>query len=122
MVDERDELKLAVTARESELATLHGQFDAESARAKDLETRLDAALKSSTDLTSQNLDLAGRLTMAQIRRLEAEKKWLELALSQPSRTVAAVENARGAPAGPKTESATLRAVPPAAEQLPEKHP
>jgi chromosome segregation ATPase len=97
VVEERDQLRLTLTAKESELVQLHQQLDKESALANDFEARLRTAEQARTELTNQNLDIAGRLTTAQIKRLEAEKKWLELSISLPTKTVAAVENSLAVP-------------------------
>jgi hypothetical protein len=95
VVEERDRLSFALTAREAELAKTKELLDVESARALDLDARLVAAEAARAELVSQNLELAGRLTTAQIRRLEAEKQWLELSLATPAKTVAAdVKGAR----------------------------
>ena len=111
VVDERDRLQLSLTERDGELAALHKQFDAESSRAKDLEARMKSAEQSASELTNQNLDLAGRVTTAQIRRLEAEKKWLELSISLPSKTVAAIENAHAPLGREKTDQTSLHTTP-----------
>ena len=93
VVAERDQLRLTLAARDSELAQARHQLATESARANDFEARMRSADHSNIELANQNLDLAGRLTTAQIRRLEAEKKWLEMSISVPNKTVAGVENA-----------------------------
>ena len=111
VVDERDRLQLSLAERGSEVATLHKQLEAASAHAKEFETRMRSAEQSTSELTNQNLELAGRLTMAQIRRLEAEKKWLELSISLPSKTVAAVENAQVVTGRDKTESTSMNIAP-----------
>ncbi len=89
VVEERDQLRLAVSARDSELAQLHQQLEREVARANGLESRVASAELASVGLAGQNLELAARLTTAQIKRLEAEKKWLELSISLPAKVVAA---------------------------------
>ena len=88
VVEERDQLRLTLSAREVELAQARQQLEQESTRAAELDSRARSTEVARLELVDQNLDLAGRLTMAQIRRLEAEKKWLELSISLPSKTVA----------------------------------
>lgn len=120
VVEERDRLQIALAERDVEAETLHKQLSVESSRAKDFETRLKTAEQSSNDLSTQNLELAGRLTTAQIRRLEAEKKWLELSISLPSKTVEAIENAQLVSGRKQTETASMRskaAAKPAVKEL-----
>ena len=83
VVEERDRLTLSLTKSESELAATRDALAKETTRANDLETRLAAVESERTELARQNLELAGRLTTAQIRRLEAEKLYLELSLATP---------------------------------------
>lgn len=77
VVDERDALAI-------EVDRLNADLDKSMAEAKDLRERLAAAQANLEDarselarLREQNRELAGRLTTAQIRRLEAEKLLLE---------------------------------------------
>ncbi len=83
-VDERDEMAL-------ELDALNHAMTAERARYVELERRFEELDTSVTSMRSekeqlevQNLDLASRLTTAQIRRLEAEKLLLEATLQAES--------------------------------------
>lgn len=103
VVEERDQLRLALSARESELVQLHQQFEREVARANGLESRVASAELASVGLAGQNLELAARLTTAQIKRLEAEKKWLELEISLPTKVVAAAPTPTATGAREKTE-------------------
>jgi hypothetical protein len=112
VVEERDRLQLSLAERDSELISLHKQLDATTARAGEFEARMKTAEHTTSELTDQNLDLAGRLTMAQIRRLEAEKKWLELSIAVPGKTVAASMSAPTTGARAKTEPAALPTVKP----------
>ena len=88
VVEERDQLRLVVSARESELVQLRQQLEREVARSNGLESRVVSAEQASVGLAGQNLELAARLTAAQIKRLEAEKKWLELSIALPAKVVA----------------------------------
>jgi len=88
VVEERDQLTLEIAARDAEIAQMRKTLELEVARANEFEARVKTAEQSSTELCSQNLDLAARLTTAQIRGLEAEKRWLELSLSLPAKTLA----------------------------------
>lgn len=106
VVEERDQLRLLVSARDNELAQVRQQLEQESLRANGLETRALAAEQSGAELANQNLELAARLTVAQIKRLEAEKSWLELSIALPTKTVAAGDATNA--------SAPLSAVKPAA--------
>jgi len=94
VVEERDHLQLSLADRDSELVLLRKQIEEERAHSVEVEARMKTAETASAELANQNLELAGRLTVAQIRRLEAEKKWLELSIALPAKTVAAVENAQ----------------------------
>ncbi len=107
VVEERDQLRLAVSARDSELARLRQQLDREVARANGLESRVLSAEQASVGLAGQNLELAARLTTAQIKRLEAEKKWLELAISLPAKVVAAAPATSANGAREKTEPVSM---------------
>ena len=91
VVEARDRLSQDLTARDAELAQLRKAYDNEVAKVSELEARVTTAERSTTELCSQNLDLAARLTTAQIRGLEAEKKWLELTLSLPAKSVATAD-------------------------------
>ncbi|HUR28563.1 MAG TPA: hypothetical protein VM509_10280 [Planctomycetota bacterium] len=112
VVEERDRLQLALAERESELSAVKKALETEASRTKELESRASAAVLSSAQLAEQNLDLAGRLAQAQIRRLEAEKQWLELSLALPAKTVAASTSSKPASSVEKTQ--------PAASKTPEK--
>jgi chromosome segregation ATPase len=89
VVEERDKLTLELASNAAELAHVQAALTAETARANQFEARLGTLEQSTSELGAQNLELAARLTAAQIRGLEAEKRWLELSLSLPANAVAA---------------------------------
>jgi hypothetical protein len=81
-IDERDGLK-------RELATLGGDFDNAKAQLADTQKQFAEAQKRLAELESdnkrqveENIDLAGRLVTAQIRRLQVEKILLEQKIAQ----------------------------------------
>lgn len=76
-VDERDELVLEVSAREKALAQSEGRCAELEQKNTALGLELEDLRSRLEDLQGENLDLAGRLATAQIRRLESEKLLLE---------------------------------------------
>lgn len=79
-VEERDEYLLEVEAQNRALELAEGRFQELSAQHDELAAAFDRLGVEKSDLELENADLAGRLTTAQIRRLEAEKAWLEAAI------------------------------------------
>jgi hypothetical protein len=98
VVEERDKLTLELTARDAEISQIRKTLELEVARSNEFEARVRTAEQTTAELCSQNLELAARLTTAQIRGLEAEKRWLELSLSLPAKTVASTPKRDSAPA------------------------
>jgi hypothetical protein len=86
-LEERDALQLEVRALRTELATTHDALRVSKSRSAELEARVQALDADSQARAKANMDLAGRLTTAQIRRLQAEKLLLETKL-QLSRAAA----------------------------------
>lgn len=123
VVSDRDRLQLLVASQEAEIAQMRAAAVNEAARLADVEARLASAERSAAELGNQNLDLAARLTTAQIRRYEAERKWLEALLAAPARTVAALDPRANAPAAPTAATgATPTPSPsPAGEGKPKEH-
>ena len=79
-VDERDELTLEVGALNDRIDHERQRYVELQRRLHELEATHEATRLEQRGLAEQNLELAGRLTMAQIRRLEAEKLLLESTL------------------------------------------
>jgi hypothetical protein len=77
VLDERDALASEVQALTKSLEKTDVDLSAARARAAELETKLASEVRARDELQRQNLELSGRLTTAQIRRLEAEKLLLE---------------------------------------------
>lgn len=123
VVSDRDRLQLLVASQEAEIAQMRAAAEAEAARLADVEARLASAERSAAELGNQNLDLAARLTTAQIRRYEAERKWLEALLAAPARTVAALDPRASAPAAPNAPAAATPPLnpAPAGEVKPKEH-
>jgi len=82
VIEERDALTLEVAALRSEVERARQALAGAEVRISELETRCTAADKERDALRSENVELAGRLTTAQIRRLQAEKMLLELRIAQ----------------------------------------
>ena len=85
VIEERDTLALEVAALEAELERLRQSLGAADERVVALERQAAAAAEENQRLRQENVDLAGRLTTAQIRRLQAEKILLELRLAEVER-------------------------------------
>ncbi len=77
VLDERDALAAEVKALTAALEKSEADLDQGRSASAELETKLAAAERAKDALLEQNLELSGRLTTAQIRRLEAEKLLLE---------------------------------------------
>jgi hypothetical protein len=97
-VEEKDALGLEVQALRAELERDKRAGNEGAKSLDDFASKLAAVVKDRDALTAENLDLAARLTTAQILRLEAEKSLLELQIDQHSR-----ESASRASAKPKPE-------------------
>lgn len=77
VIEERDGLSREVTSLQADLEQARAELRAALEVQEDLRQRLGALEATNTELVAENLDLAGRLTTAQIRRLQAEKLLLE---------------------------------------------
>lgn len=82
VIEERDVLSHEVLALGDELERARQALLSADQRGMELETRLAAAAEENQRLAAENVDLAGRLTTAQIRRLQAEKILLEQRLAE----------------------------------------
>jgi hypothetical protein len=82
VIEDRDRLALEVDALGAELERARAALTAADQRIAELERALAAAAGESERQKAENVDLAGRLATAQIRRLQAEKILLELRLSE----------------------------------------
>jgi len=82
VIDERDALTLEVTGTHNELNRTRTALMEADARIMALEERVTALTARSESLEVENMELAGRLTTAQIRRLQAEKILLEIRLEE----------------------------------------
>jgi len=82
VIEERDRLSMEVSALTDELDRAQRALVAADQRNAELEERLQSAGDENQRLREENVDLAGRLTTAQIRRLQAEKILLEQRLAQ----------------------------------------
>ena len=81
VLDERDQLLTEVDALQSALSKSQQQLNDERSQAAAQSTRIEALEEGKRRLLSENTELAGRLTTAQLRRLEAEKLLLETQLA-----------------------------------------
>lgn len=79
-VDERDELLLEVESQHEMLSAADTRIMALEAQNARIQTQLDAATLERNSLEGQTHDLAERLVTAQMKRLEAEKRYLETAI------------------------------------------
>lgn len=94
-VEERDEYLLEVEAQHAALEQAEQRAREQEARYGELRAAHDALAAENQRLAAENLDLAARLTTAQIRRLEAEKAWLEAAIE--SEAIRAMEQRDAGP-------------------------
>ena len=81
-VQERDEYLLEVEAQNRQLELCAGRNAELERRMGELQAAFDALGAKLAALEQENQDLAARLALAQVRRLEAEKAWLESAIAQ----------------------------------------
>ena len=77
VIDERDGLQLEVKSLRTDNERNRLALSESEARADQLQADLDRALADKQSLVDENMELASRLTNAQIRRLEAERMLLE---------------------------------------------
>ncbi len=102
-VRDRDALALEVDAQNTALEQAERRQRDLEARMEELQQAYDALGAQKEALEQEKLDLAARLTTAQIRRLQAEKAWLESAIEWrdlSERTAGAVEGASAAASEP----------------------
>lgn len=81
-IDDRDALELEMKAVDAALQRTQGALDEALAQVAAMEVEVQRLSAEHADLQAENLDLAGRLTTAQIRRLEAEKLLLEARIAE----------------------------------------
>ena len=79
-VDQKEKLELELSALQRALDEAEQGRLADEAERDGLQLRIDSLQGDVTRLEQQNLEIAGRLATAQIRRLEAEKLLLETTL------------------------------------------
>ncbi len=77
VLDQRDALELEVSSLLTELEKSHTRIGLVEGDQETLGRRVADLERENAELRAENRDLAGRLTTAQIRRLEAEKILLE---------------------------------------------
>jgi hypothetical protein len=82
VIEERDNLTLEVSALNSELNRTRTALVEADARITALEANVTSLTVERESLEAENMALAGRLTTAQIRRLQAEKILLEIRLEE----------------------------------------
>lgn len=82
VIEERDTLAHELSALNAELDHTRKTLTAADRRIAELESSVTAVEADKRALIDQNLDLAGRLTTAQIRRLQAEKILLQKNLAE----------------------------------------
>ena len=82
VIEERDQLALEVETLGGEIERARAALAAADQRIAELEAALATASAENQRQRTENVDLAGRLATAQIRRLQAEKILLELRLAE----------------------------------------
>ena len=82
VIEERDNLTLEVSALNTELNRTRTALVEADARISALEANATSLSAEKLSLEEENMALAGRLTTAQIRRLQAEKILLEIRLEE----------------------------------------
>lgn len=87
-VKERDDYREQCETQELALQQSARQIEEMQMRYETLQAELERTLTDLSEIQAQNDDLAGRLTTAQIRRLEAEKAWLESAIEWRDKSTA----------------------------------
>jgi regulator of replication initiation timing len=96
VIEERDALSLEVTALRAELEKAQAAQRAAEAEALAQTSKVEVLEVERDRLTAEGLELAGRLTTAQIRRLQAEKLLLEHKIAEQRSRVASAQ-AEGRP-------------------------
>ena len=94
-VQERDEYLLEIDAQNEVIAQAEERYAELELRHAELAAANDALAAEKAQLQAENQDLAARLATAQIRRLEAEKAWLESAIEWERRGSATSTDAEG---------------------------
>jgi len=92
VIEERDALSLEVAALRAELDKAHAAQRAAEAEALAQTSHAEALGVERDRLAAENLELAGRLTTAQVRRLQAEKLLLEHKIAQQRARVASAQS------------------------------
>tara|TARA_R110002126_G_scaffold28577_2_gene95315 strand:+ start:5965 stop:6660 length:696 start_codon:yes stop_codon:yes gene_type:complete len=95
-VDERDELLLEVEGQHEMLSAADSRIQGLEAKVAMMQAQMDATTLERNTLQGQTHELAERLVTAQMRRLQAEKRYLETAIQ-----------VRTGPSGKATETPAL---------------
>ncbi|MBL8801927.1 MAG: hypothetical protein JNN27_08030 [Planctomycetes bacterium] len=101
-IDERDALHGELAALRTELRSVQEALIASEADLDAVDVQLEQLRAENTRLVNENVDLAARLTTAQIRRLQVEKILLEMRVEELKLLQAAA--AGGAVAGPAADA------------------
>lgn len=88
VIEERDALQLEINALRTDNERVRVALDESEQRVAELAADLDRARADRQSLLDENMELASRLTTAQIRRLEAERLLLETRIREAQATVA----------------------------------
>jgi chromosome segregation ATPase len=88
-IDERDTLEVELRAVQAELALARETLLGSERSASELQAEIARLTAESRRLVDENLDLAARLTTAQIRRLQVEKVLLETRIAETAAANAA---------------------------------
>jgi hypothetical protein len=91
VIEERDALSLEVAALRAELERVAESQKRAEAEALAQSSRAEVLETERARLEAENLELAGRLTTAQVRRLQAEKLLLEHKIAEQRARVAKAE-------------------------------
>jgi hypothetical protein len=93
VIEERDALSMEISTLNGVIGSMRQTMTEADRRIAELEGRIASLETDKQTLVDENLELAGRLTTAQIRRLQAEKILLEsqLAIEEPDPAAPASE-------------------------------
>ena len=94
VIDERDGLAQELASLQADLRQARADHAQAQARIQELEQRVQVLEQGSAALQAENLELAGRLTTAQVRRLQAEKLLLERRIAERRAQQAAASQAQ----------------------------
>jgi len=95
-IDERDALHGELAALRTELRSVQEALVASEADLDAVDAQLEQLRAENTRLVNENVDLAARLTTAQIRRLQVEKILLEIRVEELKLLQAAAAGSAGA--------------------------